>query len=157
MNDYDSEGPSWGLVLVRLAVGAIVAIAGWQKILSGVDAEWVLATQARVAEGPLWFERFMKAVIYPYPGAWAQVLPWAELLGGVALFLGALTRPVGVAVGLMLLVSSFAGPIHGVQFALLCALCAFACSLSRAGRRLGFDAILDGHFPAWISWTRAAT
>jgi uncharacterized membrane protein YphA (DoxX/SURF4 family) len=156
MNDYESEPPSWGLVLVRLAVGAILAVAGWQKILGGVGAELVLSTKARVAEAPVWFERSMNAVVYPYPEAFAQLLQWGELLGGVALFLGALTRPAGVLVGLMLISFSLAGPQDQAQFALLLALCAFACALSRAGRRVGLDAILDGHFPAWISWTRAA-
>jgi len=44
MNEPESEGPSWGLVLVRLATGAILALAGWQKILGGVGADLVLST-----------------------------------------------------------------------------------------------------------------
>ncbi len=156
MNDYESEGPSWGLVLIRLGVGAILAIAGWQKILGGIGGDMVLATRQRVADGPVWFESFMNTVVYPFPEAFAQMIQWGELVGGIALFLGALTRPTGVALGLMLMCFSLAGPMEQMQYALLLALCSFACSLSRAGRRVGLDAILDGHFPAWISWTRAA-
>lgn len=156
MSDYESESPSWGLVLVRLAVGATITVAGWQKILGGVGGELVLSTKSRVEEAPTWFASFMNAVVYPYPEAFAQIIQWGELLGGVALFLGALTRPAGVMVGLMMLAFSFAGPAEQTPFALLVALCAFACALSRAGRRLGLDSIFDGHFPGWISWTRAA-
>ncbi len=156
MNDSESEPPSWGLVLVRLAVGAILALAGWHKILGGVGADLVLSTRQRVAAGPEWFEKFMGTVVYPFPEAAAQVIQWGELLGGIALFLGALTRPAGVAVGLMMVCFAFAGPVEQMQYALLVALCSLACALSGAGRRLGMDAILDGHFPAWISWTRAA-
>ena len=156
MNDYESEGPSWGLVLVRLAVGAILAVAGWQKILGGIGADMVLATKQRVAQGPVWFESFMNTVVYPFPEAFAQLIQWGELVGGVAIFLGAFTRPTGVVVGLMMMCFSLAGPADQTQYALMLALCAFACALSRAGRRMGLDAILDGHFPAWISWTRAA-
>lgn len=155
MDENESEGPSWGLVLVRLAIGAILAVAGWNKILGGVGADLVLSTQTRVAEGPIWFETFMKTVVYPFPEAFAQLIQWGELVGGIALFLGALTRPVGSTAGLMLVCFAFAGPIEQVQFTLLMALCCFACALSRAGRRMGLDAMLDGHFPVWISWTRA--
>lgn len=155
MSDYESEGPSWGLVMVRLAVGATLAIAGWQKILGGVGAELVSSTKSRVAEAPQWFESFMNAVVYPYPEAFAQMIQWGELLGGVALFLGALTRPAGVMIGLMMIAFSYAGPAEQTPFALLVGLCSFACALSRAGRRMGLDAIFDGHFPGWISWTRA--
>ncbi|HUR28670.1 MAG TPA: DoxX family protein, partial [Planctomycetota bacterium] len=85
MNDYESEsGPSWGLVLVRLATGAILAVAGWQKILGGVGADLVLSTKARVAEGPAWFESFMNTLVYPFPEAFAQLIQWGELVGGVA-------------------------------------------------------------------------
>jgi uncharacterized membrane protein YphA (DoxX/SURF4 family) len=158
MNDYESEpGPSWGLVLVRLATGAIVAVAGWKKILGNVGADLVLETKARVADGPAWFESFMSAVVYPFPEAFAQLIQWGELVGGIALFLGALTRPTGTAVALMLGCFAFAGPVEQIEFQLLLALCALACAISRAGRRVGLDALLDGHFPGWITWTRAAS
>ncbi len=154
MDEYESEGPSWGLVLVRLAVGAILALAGWHKVLGGAGADLVLSTKQRVAEGPAWFEGFMNTLVYPFPEATAQLIQWGELVGGIALFLGALTRPVGVFAALMLICFAFAGPIDQIQFQLLLALCALACALSRAGRRVGLDAMLDGHFPGWISWTR---
>ena len=95
------------------------------------------------------------AVLVHAPASEKPYVDRGELVGGIALFLGAFTRPVGVAVGLMLMCFSLAGSSDHTQYALLLALCAFACALSRAGRRLGLDAILDGHFPAWISWTRA--
>jgi uncharacterized membrane protein YphA (DoxX/SURF4 family) len=154
MSEYESENPSWGLVLVRLAAGSILAVAGWQKILGGVGADLVLSTKQRVAEGPAWFEAFMNAVVYPFPEAFAQIIQWGELVGGVALFLGALTRPVGVACALMLTCFAFAGPLDQIEFQLLLALCALACALSRAGRRIGLDVLLDGHFPSWVTWSR---
>lgn len=156
MSDNESASPSWGLVLVRLAVGAILAVAGWNKILGEVGADLVLSTKDRVAEGPLWFESFMNSVVYPYPEAFAQLIQWGELLGGGALFLGVLTRPVGCISGMMLLCFSLAGPMEQLQFILLLALCCFACALSRAGSRMGLDAMLDGQFPAWLTWTRSS-
>ncbi|HTF89012.1 MAG TPA: DoxX family protein [Planctomycetota bacterium] len=156
MNEPESEGPSWGLVLVRLATGAILAVAGWHKILGGVGADLVLSTKERVAQGPGWFEAFMNAVVYPFPEAFAQIIQWGELVGGIALFLGALTRPVGIFAALMLACFAFAGPIGELQFQLLLALCALACAISRAGRRVGLDVLLDGHFPPGITWVREA-
>lgn len=156
MSNNESASPSWGLVLVRLAVGATLALAGWRKILGDVGADLVLSTKERVAEGPLWFESFMNSVVYRFPDAFAQLIQWGELVGGGALFLGAFTRPAGTLAGSMLVCFAFAGPLEQLQFILLLALCCFSCALSRAGGRLGLDAMLDGQFPAWLTWTRSA-
>jgi len=156
MSDNESAGPSWGLVLVRLSAGAILAVAGWHKILGDVGADLVLSTQARVAEGPIWFESFMNSVVYRYPEAFAQLIQWGELVGGGALFLGVLTRPVGICTAAMLVCFAFAGPQEQLPFAALMAVCCFACALSRAGGRMGLDAMLDGQFPGWLTWTRSA-
>jgi thiosulfate dehydrogenase (quinone) large subunit len=152
----DSDRPNWGLVLIRIAVGWILIQAGWMKITGDVGPELVEGTQARVAELPFFARWWMEHVVLAAPALFAFLIQWGELAGGVALFLGALTRPAGLLTAFMFANFYFAGPPEARSFVLLLAVCCFAFAWSRAGQRLGLDEILDQHFPSWITWTRAA-
>jgi len=68
------------------------------------------------------------------------------------MFLGILVRPVGWAAAFLLANVYFAGPEVHQNYVLLLGACAIACSVGRAGRRVGFDELLDPRLPTWLTW-----
>lgn len=149
-----SSSPSFGLVLVRIAAGAILAIAGWSKLSEGVSEELVLGTRAAFQEAPSLIRAWGENVVLPHPSLFAHLIAWGELLGGIALFLGALTRPVGMAAAFMMANFYFAGPESSRSLVLLLGVACLGCAISRAGRSAGADVFLDERLPAWLTWTR---
>lgn len=150
----EAYGPNWGLVIVRVAIGLVLLLAGWQKILQGVGPWLVEETAHRIAESPRLYAWWGQRVLLHAPEAFAYALSWGSFLLGCALFLGILVRPVGVIVAFLMLNVFFAGPPHVQPAALLIGVCALACAVSRAGRRMGFDEGLDLRLPFWLTWSR---
>jgi len=144
--------PSWGLVLVRIAVGFIVMRAGWGKISQGVGEELVTGTKEAFAAAPSYLRWWGEHVVLPHPKVFAQLIAWGELLGGAALFVGALTRPAGLALALMFANFYFVGPEGEQPLVLLLAAGSFAVFLSSAGERCGVDGILASKLPRWLTW-----
>jgi thiosulfate dehydrogenase [quinone] large subunit len=146
--------PSWGLVLIRIVVGWIVLKAGWAKVSgeTGVSAELVTGTRDAIANAPGIVRWWGENVVLAYPALFAILIAWGELLGGFALFLGALTRPAGIAVAFMFANFYFAGPVEAKYLVLLLAVCALGCAISRAGRSMGADVFLDEKLPRWVTW-----
>lgn len=155
MSYGDSSGPSWGLVLIRITTGAILLYAGWSKLASGVDPELVLGTRGAFAKAPSLVRAWGENVVLPHPNLFAHLIVWGELLIGLALFLGALTRPAGLMGAFLFANFYFAGPERMQMFALLLAVCCLGCALSYAGRRSGADVFLDERLPLWMTWARA--
>lgn len=80
-----------GLLLSRLALGAVFAAHGYQKVFQfGLDG----VSQSFAGMG------------VPYPGIAGPVVAFVELIGGVLLALGALTPLVGVALAIDMLVAA---------------------------------------------------
>ena len=150
-----SSGPSWGIVLVRIVTGGILLTAGWSKLEKGVDESLVLHTQQAFAQAPGFVRAWGENIVLPHPWFFAHLILWGELLGGLALFLGAFTRPAGLAVAFMFANFYFVGPVEQRTLVLLLATCGLACALSRAGLRAGADVFLVERSPAWTTWTRA--
>ena len=90
----------------------------------------------------------------PESDLFSYLLLWGSLVLGSAMFLGALVRPVGWAIAFLMLNVYYAGPVHYRELVIFLAICAVACAVSRAGRRVGFDELLDERFPAWMTWVR---
>ncbi|MBZ5544497.1 MAG: DoxX family protein [Acidobacteriia bacterium] len=73
-----SSGTSaWGLLLLRLAVGAVFVMHGWQKI-------FVMGFRGVAG--------FLGPMGFPLPVVAAIVLMLAEFLGGLGVLLGVFTR-----------------------------------------------------------------
>jgi len=144
--------PSWGLVLIRIAVGAILLMAGWMKVSGGVSDELVLGTREAFSHAPGILRAWGENVVLPHPSLFAHLIAWGELLGGLAFFLGALTRPAGVAIAFQFANFYFVGPENAKNFVLLLAVCGIGCAMSRAGRKCGLDVFLDGVLPRWMTW-----
>jgi uncharacterized membrane protein YphA (DoxX/SURF4 family) len=154
---YDTpSSPSFGLVLVRITTGAILAIAGWSKLSEGVSPELVLGTREAFVAAPSVIRAWGENVVLPHPSLFAHLIAWGELVGGLALFLGLLTRPVGVATAFMMANFYFVGPESARSLVLLLGVAALGCSISRAGQSAGADVFLVERLPPWLTWTRAA-
>ena len=148
------SSPSWGLVLVRIAVGWIMLKAGWMKVSGGVGEELVTGTREAIANGPGFMKAWGENVVLAHPWFFAHLIAWGELLGGLAFFLGAFTRPAGIALAFMFANFWFAGPESTKPLVLLLAVCALGCAISRAGRSMGADVFLDEKLPRWMTWYR---
>ena len=153
MNPDSSAGPSWGLVLIRIVVGAVLLYAGWVKLQMGIGEELVLSTRERIAEAPALYRAFGENVVLAHPWFFTQCIVFGELLGGLCLFLGALTRPAGFFATFLFLHFVFAAPAEQRVTAIVLAAACFGCALSRAGRVAGADVFLDGKLPRWMTWS----
>ena len=150
-----SSGPSWGIVFVRIVTGGILLAAGWSKLENGVDESLVLGTQQAFAAAPAFVRAWGENVVLPHPWFFAHLIMWGELLGGLALFLGAFTRPAGFAIAFMFANFFFVGPGPQRSFVLLLATCGLACAIARAGLKAGADVFLVERCPTWTTWVRA--
>lgn len=82
--------PEWGLLAVRLTVGAVFIVAGWLKLFEfGVP----VFAQSLAAEG------------VPLPALFAWGVTLLELVGGVLLIVGLLARPVAMLLAIDMLVA----------------------------------------------------
>jgi putative oxidoreductase len=107
-NEWDLR--SWGIALLRVVVGVIFVMHGWQKLSWGFH---------NVAG-------FLSSLGIPIPTLAAVVLTLVELLGGIGLILGLLTRYVAALLVIDMLVAiitfhvknGFFAP-KGVEFPLL--------------------------------------
>lgn len=80
MNSNSEVLRSWGTTLLRVVVGSVFVAHGVQKLFIGFTN----------------LGDYLMSVGIPYPTIAAVVLTLAELLGGIAMILGVLTRYVAV-------------------------------------------------------------
>ncbi|HXZ39692.1 MAG TPA: DoxX family protein, partial [Terriglobales bacterium] len=84
-----SDLRSWGIALLRVAVGVIFVMHGWQKL------SWGFHDVAG----------FLNSLGIPQPTVAAVLLTTVELLGGIALILGLLTRYAAALLAIDMLVA----------------------------------------------------
>jgi len=148
--------PPWGLVLVRLVTGGVLAARGWRWVRDGgmdgtaIDAYVRAALPDAGGLARWWAELFL----LENPEGVALLARSAALVLGALLFAGALTRPAGALASFFLLHAWLYAPPQAALALFLLLVGAVACSASRAGRRLGLDPLLDDQLPAWLTWTR---
>ncbi|KZX22138.1 DoxX family protein [Rathayibacter tanaceti] len=127
-------GTSLGLLLLRLALGAVFIAHGWQKIaIDGLGA---------TTEG-------FDAMGIPFAAALAPVAAFTELLAGAAIIVGVMTRIAAAGLAITALVAlvvvhapnGFFAATGGIEFVLVLAAGAAALALTGAGRLSG-DALL---------------
>ncbi len=121
----NSGTSAWGLLLLRLAVGAVFVMHGGQKI---------------IVMGPRGVAGFLGQLGFPLPVVAAIVLMSVEFLGGLALILGIFTRyaavllaiVMAVAISLVHLKNGFFLP-HGFEYPLTLLAANLALLLSGPG------------------------
>jgi uncharacterized membrane protein YphA (DoxX/SURF4 family) len=146
--------PSWGLVLVRIVVGFILLVAGVTKLRAGVGEELVTGARDAYAASPEVVRSFGENVVMKHPWFFSQAVVFGEIVCGLCLFLGMLTRPAGFVAAILFANGWFTVPESQRMLCLLLAVCCFACAISRAGRRSGADVFLDERLPWWLTWSR---
>ncbi len=158
--DSESSGsnagarPSFGLVLVRIAAGAVLLHLGLRAGQAGVSADLVTGTSANWAETPEYVRQFGEAVVLQRPELSAHFAVWSAIVLGGALFLGFLTRPAGILAAILCTCAAFAAAGTDRWAAGLLAVCALGSALSSAGRSAGADVFLERRLPGWLTWTR---
>jgi putative oxidoreductase len=83
--------PGWGLTLVRISTGLIFTVHGYQKFAGGIAG----------------VVGFFTKVAIPAPGAMAPFVATLELVGGVLLILGLLTRWIALLLAFEMIVTTF--------------------------------------------------
>jgi len=139
-----SSAASLGLLVLRVVVGAIFAAHGAQKIFEYT----IPGTIGSFADMGV-----------PLAEIAAPVVAFVELIGGILLILGLLTRPVGIILAIdmavaLILVHLPAGPWvgdGGFEFVAVLGVAALALALTGAGRFSVDGAVLRGRAPAWLS------
>ena len=142
-----------GVAVARVLTGVIFVAEGVSKI-RGEFVRGGFTDSAREIAGKAWpfWASFLRSVVLPHPAAFAWFWAIAELLLGIALVLGLLTR-IGTAGGMLLMVILLLGQTRIVQggweewitagltskFALLLL---WLLYLTDAGRAWGLDARL---------------
>jgi putative oxidoreductase len=115
---------SWGIFLLRVVVGVIFVMHGWQKLSWGFHS----------------VAGFLTSLGIPQPTLAAVVLTAVEFLGGIALILGLLTRYAAAPLAVDTLVAIIKVHIkngffmpNGVEFPLLLLTANIALMLAGAG------------------------
>lgn len=146
--------PSWGLVLLRILVGALLIVEAWSRVQNGTGDDLVLGTREAYAAAPGVVKAWGESVVLVHPSFFSVVALWGALLGGIALFLGAFTRPAGFALALLFANVFFVSDGPQRLLALMLGVCCLACAISRAGMRSGADVFLQERLPVWLTWSR---
>lgn len=138
-----SASVSLGLLVLRIAVGAIFAAHGAQKVF-----EFTLPGTIGSFEG----------MGVPLPEIAAPVVAFLELIGGILLIVGFLTRPVAILLAVDMLVALVL--VHlpaglwvgdgGYEFVAVLGAVALALVFTGAGRFSLDRALLRGRGPAWL-------
>jgi uncharacterized membrane protein YphA (DoxX/SURF4 family) len=142
------------MVLLRILIGFVLIAEAWSRIQGGEIENLVLDTREAYAAAPDSVRNLGERVILQHPWFFSALALYGALLGGVLLFLGALTRPAGFLLTLLFLNAAVVSQGHTRLFALVMAGVCFALGLSRAGLRSGADVFLDSRLPGWLTWTR---
>jgi thiosulfate dehydrogenase [quinone] large subunit len=144
------------LVLLRIYLGVIFLVAAWPKL-------WVDFTpgltrfleKVALENGHPFYQEFVRRVVLPNASLFAALITWGELLVGVTLVLGLMTR-LSAAVALLLVVNYMLAKgawfwtpsSNDAAFAAI----SLALIIGAAGRTFGVDALLAQWWPRSPLW-----
>jgi thiosulfate dehydrogenase (quinone) large subunit len=144
------------LVLLRIYLGAVFVRAAWPKLRGDFTPRLVgfLEKVALQQDHPL-YQEFVRHLVLPHASLVASLVTWGELLVGVALIFGLLTR-LSATVALLLVVNYMLakGAWFGQPSSNDSAFAAIAVALliGAAGRTFGLDALLARRWPRSPLW-----
>lgn len=135
------------LALLRIYLGAVFLLAGWPK----VRGEFAVTLE----NGHPFYRQFVQQVVLPNASLFAALLSWGELLVGVTLILGLVTR-LSAAAALVLSVHYMLArgewfwtpSSNHAAFAFI----SVALLIGAAGRTLGVDRFLAQRWPRSPFW-----
>jgi putative oxidoreductase len=133
MQQAMKPSPQLALKLLRLVLGALLLLAGYQKFaLSGPNGSGLLGVATELGR-----------LGVPLPAVIAPLLAVGELLGGALIMAGVATRPLAAVLGLLavaqsvvpLILAHRSFTVAQYQYPLLLTACALAVALgSQSGR-----------------------
>jgi thiosulfate dehydrogenase [quinone] large subunit len=139
----------WHLVLLRVWIGAYLFYQGSRKFLRDFPhSDWITRQIGELDKVDLypWYKSFLRDVVVPNRELFGYLVTYGEILVGICLVLGLLTR-FSSLVGLFMLINYYLGPgmARGgasltVQQTFIVAL--LVILLSNPGRTLGLDGFL---------------
>jgi putative oxidoreductase len=111
---------SLGLLLIRLAVAMVFFMHGWGKIHNIPMVEGMMSS-------------------FGLPGGTGFFIAWIEVVGGVAMALGVLTRVFGVIFGIQMVVAyfltgGFSTPYNRHELEIVLILLSFGLALAGSGK-----------------------
>jgi thiosulfate dehydrogenase [quinone] large subunit len=156
----------WFLLPLRLYVGGYFLAAAWEKIGDGFlsEPDKLIALFRPIIEGPDYpfgfYHAFYKLLIAPHPGLFAFLVVFGELMTGLAILTGTMTR-LACWGGLFMMLNFFlafnpliptpnntlATPNYSVTFAVIL----LVLLVTGAGRAYGVDHYLRGKAPSWVA------
>jgi thiosulfate dehydrogenase (quinone) large subunit len=144
------------LVLLRVYLGVVFLVAALPKLQKDFTPI-LLGFLERVAleKGHPFYQEFIQRVVIPNAALFAVLVSWGELLVGVSLILGLLTRFSAAAAFLLTVNYMFAKgnwfwnpSSNDAAFAMI----SLALLVGAAGRTLGLDAMLARRWPRSPLW-----
>jgi thiosulfate dehydrogenase [quinone] large subunit len=144
------------LVLLRVYLGTVFLVAGLPLLRQDFTPILIgFVQQVALQRAPQFYQRFLEQVVLPNAPVFAALITWAQLLVGVTLILGLLTR-FSAAVALVLALNYMLA--KGAWFwtpasndAAFVAI-SLALLIGAAGRTLGLDAFLARRWPRSPFW-----
>lgn len=144
------------LVILRLYVGVVFLVAALPKVQADFAPNLLdFLEQVALQRGHPFYQRFVHDIVLPNVAVFSALVSWGELLVGVTLIAGLLTR-FSAAVALVLALnymlakgawfwtpSSNDAAFFAISLALL---------IGAAGRTLGLDALLARRWPRSPLW-----
>ena len=94
---YRHHKPSGGALILRIALGMLFICEGWTKLNGIGDTEHFFMTIG-------------------LSSGWVYLVAYTEFIGGILILLGLLTKPVCVALAIVMAVVVFGVPSHGGPF-----------------------------------------
>jgi uncharacterized membrane protein YphA (DoxX/SURF4 family) len=144
------------LVLLRIYLGVIFLLAAWPKLRGDFTPRLIeFLEKVALERGHPFYQEFVQRFVLPNASLVAALVTWGELLAGLTLVLGLMTR-LSATVALILAVnymfakgawfwhsSSNDGAFAAIAVALL---------IGAAGRTFGIDALLAKRWPRSPFW-----
>jgi thiosulfate dehydrogenase [quinone] large subunit len=144
------------LVLLRIYVGVIFLLAAWPKVREDFTPGLTgFLQQVALENGHPFYREFVQRVVLPNATVFAALVTWGELLVGITLVLGLVTR-FSAALALVLTVNYmfakgawfWSSSSNDAAFALI----SVALLIGAAGRTFGLDALLARRWPRSPFW-----
>jgi thiosulfate dehydrogenase [quinone] large subunit len=144
------------LVLLRVYLGVIFLIAGVPKLLGDFTPGLTAFLEQRAMEqGHPFYRGFLQDVVLPNTHLFAALVTWGELLVGVLLILGLMTRlsaTVALLLTLNYMFAKGAWPWTPSSNDAAFAAISLALVIGAAGRTLGLDSMLARRWPRSPFW-----
>lgn len=144
------------LVVLRVYLGAIFLLAALPKLQQEFTPSMIGFLQLVALEkGHPFYQEFVRQVVLPNAPVFATLVTWGELLVGVSLILGLMTRLSAVVALLLVVNYMFAkGAWFWTPSSNDAAFAAISCALliGAAGRTFGLDAFLAQRWPRAPFW-----